>query len=57
MKNEKCKIDQIMEEAIHDFKIDGIIVTDDQQQLVKKRILGEISEDEFIRLVLEKSSE
>lgn len=50
-------IDRAMKSTVHDFEIEGIVITKEQQELAKKRVLNQISEEEYVQLVLEDSDE
>ncbi|OCA81595.1 hypothetical protein A8F94_22260 [Bacillus sp. FJAT-27225] len=49
---EEERIDRAMKRAEASLAIDGFIITDEHRKLVRSRLQGSISEEEFLKKVL-----
>jgi len=55
-KIDEKKVDEAIRFAQGNLKHEDMILTEAEKELIKKRILGEISEKEFIRIVYKRAT-
>lgn len=54
-KRTDAQIEESMKRAKASLEIEGLIVTDEHTALVRKRLKGEITQEEFLRLAKERA--